>query len=155
MDPASIFGITSSALSIALQIGTTVRRLNYIKSKFDSADVIIGSLTRRLLTIQHAIKNIRAWGDDVEEPAPYTDEFQEALDTSINGCGEMLQALDLEMTKIFDDGEANLWQKGKFIWKESLLKEYMGYMHSEVQALNLLLASHQWYVSLRVASIKS
>ena len=154
MDPASIFGITSTALSIALKIGSTVQRLNSLKSKFDSADIIIGSLTRKLTTIQHAIKNIRAWGDDVkEQPVPYSDEFQEALDTSINGCSEMLEALNVEISNIFSDGEANSWQKGKFLWKENLLKEYMGYMDGEVHALNLLLTSYQWYAVCKLYAV--
>ena len=144
MDPVSIFGLTATVLSIASQLGSSIQRLVDLKTKVNSADLTVHSLIRRLSVIQYAIKDIRAWGDDSKTPSPSSAEYKDALSVSLDGCNTILQSLNEQITQIYTDGKLTNWQKGKFVWKESLLKDYLGYLDGEIQALNLLLTSHQW-----------
>lgn len=144
MDPVSIFSLTATVLSIASQLGSSIQRLVDLKTKVSSADLTVHSLIRRLSVIQYAIKDIRAWDDDSRTPSPSSAEYKDALSVSLDGCNAILQSLNEQITQIYTDGKLTNWQKGKFVWKESLLKDYLGYLDGEIQALNLLLTSHQW-----------
>lgn len=144
MDPISIFGLTATVVSISLQLGSSIQRLADLKSKVSSANLIVHSLIRRLSVIQYAIKDIRAWDDDSKTPSPSSAEFKNALIVSLEGCNTILQSLNEQISQIYANGELTKWQKGKFVWKETLLKDYLGYLDGEIQALNLLLNSHQW-----------
>lgn len=143
MDPISIFGLTATVVSISLQLGSSIQRLADLKSKVSSANLIVHSLIRRLSVIQYAIKDIRAWDDDSKTPSPSSAEFKNALIVSLEGCNTILQSLNEQISQIYANGELTKWQKGKFVWKETLLKDYLGYLDGEIQALNLLLNSHQ------------
>ncbi|MCJ1268910.1 hypothetical protein MMC22_008798 [Lobaria immixta] len=143
MDPISIFGLTATVVSISLQLGSSIQRLADLKSKVSSANLIVHSLIRRLSVIQYAIKDIRAWDDDSKTPSPSSAEFKDALTVSLEGCNTILQSLNEQISQIYANGELTKWQKGKFVWKETLLKDYLGYLDGEIQALNLLLNSHQ------------
>lgn len=144
MDPVSIFGTTATIVAISLQLGSAIQSLAQLKIKVSSADLTVHSLIRRLSVIQYAIKDIRAWDDDNRTPSPASIEFKDALSVSLDGCSTILQSLNEQISQIHTDGEFTHWQKGKFVWKESLLKDYLGYLDGEIQALNLLLNSHQW-----------
>lgn len=145
MDPVSIIGVAATVISISHQLSSSIQRLAELKDKVSSANLIVHCLSRRLSVIQYAIKDIRAWDDNSRTPSLSSAEFKDALYISLDGCSTILQSLNEQISQIYTNGELTNWQKGKFIWKETLLKDYLGYLDGEIQALNLLLNSHQWY----------
>ena len=145
MDPASCiisFGV------LAYQIGATLQRLNALKSRFDSADLTISLLVGRLSVIRQSLIDIGHWSEDGSDGKPsQSSEFKDALNISLQGCHALLQCLDCRIDGIFRGSSTfGSWQRGKFVWKADILKEFEGRLDSEISALKLLLTSYQWFV---------
>lgn len=145
MDPVSIFGISASAISITCKITSLIQRLNDLKHRYARAEATIQLLNRRLSTIHVTLEEIGSWSTSSSGTKPCSPQLKEALDVALDGCNTQLQCLDEHVTRLCSHNECmGVSEKGKFLWQEDNMKEYLGHLDGEIQALILLLNCYQW-----------
>lgn len=149
MDPCSVIGVVSASISIVTTIGSTVKGLSELRSKFTEADQSIRLLITELSTIKSALGLIYDWADNGLVISPTQVELVDALDIAIDGCKEAMDALAEEVAHLVGSAAAEIIGfriRTRYLWNEGTMKEHQGRLRSQVTALQFLVAAIQWSV---------
>lgn len=154
MDPVSIVGILAASAQIAQFIGQTIQGLSTLKGKFSDADITIRLLIGQLSTIRAAVSQVHDWAQYNSNDSPKEEEYLKGLGVALDGCHAAMEVLDEEIKDLVlgvaANGDSNkplslsFLTKAKVIWSEDIIKTHRDRLHSQVQALQLLLQAGQW-----------
>ena len=97
MDPCSVIGVVSAGLQIVNTIGSTVKGLSELRTKFLEADQSIRLLIRELSIIKSSLSLIHDWAENDLVVSPKQSELVETLDVAVDGCREAMDALAEEV----------------------------------------------------------
>lgn len=153
MDPVSVIGILSASAQIAQFIGQTIQGLSTLKGRFSDADITIRLLIGQLSTIRAAISQVHDWAQYNSNDSPKEEEYLRGLGVALDGCHAAMEVLDEEIKDLVTGVAANgdskplplsFLAKAKVVWSEDIIKTHRDRLHSQVQALQLLLQAGQW-----------
>ena len=145
MDPVSIVGLASSALSIVSVIAKNVNALSTLQAKYRNADLSVFLLIGQLSTLKAALGQISEW-IKIEGLAAQSEHLQlvEDLKVALNGCQVLISILDDRVDQLENkEGSDSLKIQGKivFLWEEQELNVYVTHLNNQVNALTLLLSA--------------
>ena len=149
MDPASVIGVVSAGLQILNTIGSTVKGLSDLRTKFLEADQSIRLLIRELSIIKSSLSLIHDWAENDIVVKPNQSELVETLGVAIDGCKEAMDALAEEVAQLVGSAAAEnigFRVRTRFMWNEGIMKEHQERLQSQVAALQFLVTAVQWFV---------
>ncbi|KAI9167854.1 Short chain dehydrogenase atnD [Paramyrothecium foliicola] len=143
MDPVSAVGLVGSVVGIADVIAKSVRGLLDLQSRYKSADLKVSTLIGQLSILKAALGHL---GEMVNgnSMAQYGQLFED-LSVSLFGCEAMIKALDDRLSHLQRDetNELTVFSKMGLVWDDATMTEYLGILHNQIQALQLLLTALQ------------
>ena len=148
MEPISIFGLLSTAGTLASAITLTIRNLSDLRAQYKEADVRIRLLIGELSTVKSALTQINDWTHYLDDTHRQADVV-EGLKISLEGCQLALDALAEEVRSLLGGAElesstnAGFRTRARYVWSETSLKEHEGRLHAQIAALQLLLQAVQ------------
>lgn len=148
MEPISIFGLLSTAGTLASAITLTIKSLSDLRDKYKDADVRIRLLIGELSTVKSALTQISDWTHYLDETHRQADVV-EGLSVSLEGCQLALNSLAEEVHSLLGGVSAESGMslgfriRARYTWNESSLKDHEGRLHAQVAALQLLLQAVQ------------
>jgi hypothetical protein len=128
-------------------IGSTIKGLNDIRSKFVDADHSIKSLISQLSLIKSALILLDDWTKNGLVISPSQNELVDVLSVGIDGCKEIVDALAEEVAKIVGTVHAeNLGFRArtKLMWNEDAMNQHLDRLYRQVGALQFLITAVQW-----------
>jgi hypothetical protein len=147
MDPCTVLGAVSSALSIVTLIGCTVKQLSELRGRYAEADQSIRLVVTQLSTIKSALSIIHEWAENDLVVSPKQADLVGALSVAMDGCKVAMGALAEEVEgmvgKSMPTDTLGFKARTKYIWNESAMKEHQGRLQSQVMALQFLVVAVQ------------
>ncbi len=139
MDPATIVGLVSSAVELAIACGSAAKDLNALVSKYKNAKLAILSMVQGLDTMQLAWSRIGKWAqnqtpDGLLEDDDFIGRLRRSLETGLL----VMDALREELL-IYKPLKMGLTQRTKVIWNESTLKSHQERIRDQASSMTLLL----------------
>ena len=139
MDPATIVGLVSSAVTLATVCGSTAKDLYTLGSKYKHAELAILSMVQGLDTMQLAWSRIGKWA---ENQAPdgllEDDDFIERLRRSLETGSLVMDALKEELLT-YKPLKMGLTQRTKVVWNEGTLRSHQERIRDQASSISLLL----------------
>ncbi|KAL6714181.1 hypothetical protein ACLMJK_008676 [Lecanora helva] len=147
MEPITIFGLLSTAGTLASTISLTIRNLSELRAQYKDADVRIRLLIGELSTVKAALTQINDWTHCLDDTHRQADVV-EGLRVSLEGCQLAMDALAEEVRSLMGGDLGTSVNPGfrtrtRYVWNESSLKEHEGRLHAQIAALQLLLQAVQ------------
>ena len=119
--------------------------LHDLADKYESAELSILSFLQECETIQFAWTQIEQWATRNIETVENSDHLGHQLQRSIY-CGQLvMSALESDLAKV-NPKSGNFRRRFALIWNDSLFRDHQSRIHSQVQALQLLLQVISLYV---------
>lgn len=150
MDPCSLIGVASASLTVIATIGSTVKSLSELRSRYAEADQSIRMLITQLSTIKAALSLIHEWVENDLVELHTQAELVMPLNIAIDGCKEAMEALAEEVSdvlgKAIKETAIGFKSRTKYMWNEDTMKEHQSRLESQVMALQFLVTAVQWLV---------
>ncbi|KAK0517484.1 hypothetical protein JMJ35_000639 [Cladonia borealis] len=139
MDPATIFALVSSAVSLATLCGSAAKDLKTQVSKYKNAKLAILSMVQGLDTMQLAWSRIGNWAQN-QAPAELLeeDDFIGRLRRSLETGSLVMNALNEELL-IYKPSKMGLTQRTKVVWNEGTLRIHQERIRDQALSMTLLL----------------
>ena len=143
MDPISIASIIESSLSLALQCGSSAKRLNEIASQYKNAKLTILSMSQQLDTMQLAWNRIGEWSRTNQSMAHADDiDFRQRLGRCLAAGEEFLQALEADLSK-YNTTKLTFRQRTRLIWNQGVFKAHQSRIQDQASSMALVLQTIQ------------
>lgn len=153
MDPISVMGVASASIQVAQCIAQIIQGLCTLRGKFKDADMTIRLLIAELSTIRAAVSQLRDWAEWNSNDSPKESEYMNGLEVALEGCQAAMDVLAEEIrilvAGLAPRGDPTAFSLGfmaraRAVWSEDTMKTHQDRLHSQVQALNLLLQASHW-----------
>lgn len=139
MDPATIVGLVSSALTLATICGSAAKDLNALISKYKNARLAILSMVQGLDIMELAWSRIGTWAEyQTPDGLLEEDDFIGRLRRSLETGSLILDALKEELL-IYNLPKMGLTQRTKVVWNESTLRSHQERIRDQASSMTLLL----------------
>ena len=139
MDPVTIVGLASSAVTLATVCGSTAKDLNILVSKYKNAKLAILSMVQGLDTMQLAWSRIGKWAQNqTSDGLLEEDDFVERLRRSLERGSLVMDALREELL-IYKPSKMGLTQRTKVVWNEGTLRSHQERIRDQASSMTLLL----------------
>jgi hypothetical protein len=154
MDPLSV---TASVLQITTACLKTVKTLDALRQRFQNARTTIAALCSESILVSAALSNVQglflANNDALTVYLRGRPELASALDIALTGCAVVYACLEEEIRKLDVDPQTEGrdgwarqpgWRtRGRLLWNEETMKEYLGQIRGQQAALTLLIQGLQ------------
>ena len=148
MDPVSAsLGIVGSLLTIADVVTRSVNRLSTLKAKYRRASLSVTVLLGQLCTIQAVLEQLtNLQKSNRLNLTSSTLDLGPALTTSLDACGIIIESVGDLLDQLEKQDGSSLTAQGKimFLWHEDEIKDFLGFLDPQINALTLLLQVMQW-----------
>ena len=142
MDPISIFGVAASSLGLALQLGSTAKKLGDVAGKYKNAKLTVQSLTQSLDILQLTWTQIGQWfeayAEDAKDGSPCDIELIERVKVFLDTGALVIEAFEKDLLA-FDVNRLNFAQRSKLIWIEGTLKSHQTRIMDQTLSMSLFL----------------
>ena len=139
MDPVTIVGLVSSAVTLATMCGSAAKDLHTLVSKYKNAKLAILSMVQGLETMQLAWSRIGKWAQNqTPDGLLEEDDFIGRLQRSLETGSLILDALKEELL-IYKPSKMGLTQRTKVIWNEGTLRSHQERIRDQASSMTLLL----------------
>lgn len=139
-DPASILGLISASLTIAIRAATIGKDIHSLTTKYKVTNTKVRQLSVHIAAVRVAARSLSSW---LEEDAVGSDEVEDVkneLSQVLSACCSLLSDLQDFVAKALAGAET-VGFKGAvaYIWDEEIIKESMETLHYQETALVLIL----------------
>lgn len=139
MDPATIVGLVSSAVTLATICGSAAKELHSLVSKYTNAKLVILSMVQGLDTMQLAWSRIGKWAENqTPDGLLEEDDFIGRLRRSLETGSLVIDALR-EQLLIYKPLKMGLTQRTKVVWNEGTLRSHQERIRDQASSMTLLL----------------
>ena len=139
MDPATIVGLVSSAVTLATLCGSVANDLKTLLSKYQYAKLAILSMVQGLDTMQLAWSRIGQWAENqTPDELLEEDDFKERLLRSLETGSLVMDALREELL-IYKPLKMGLTKRTKLVWNEGTLRSHQERIRDQASSMTLLL----------------
>lgn len=147
MDPASVLGIASACLGLALKIVSTGKDLADIVSELRGADKTISQLAIQIDLIGFAVTELQQW---LKRDPSVSRQGKLSLNSAIESCNTIVSEIKEHVRKVRPKpGEetSKFGQRVRLLWNEKSITNQKEMLSHTLQAFQLILAVTQLYVS--------
>ncbi len=143
MDPASIVGLVSGFIDLAMKCDSVARNLSEIAAKYKYARLTILSMVQGLETIQLAWSRIGEWSQS-RVPAELAQdvEFMQTLERLLETGTLVMETLEEELM-VYNTDDMAFTQRTKVIWNENTFQSYHSSIRDQASSMMLLLQAIQ------------
>ena len=139
MDPATIVGLVSSAVTLATVCGSAANDLKTLLSKYKNAKLAILSMVQGLDTMQLAWSGIGQWAENqTSHGLLEEDDFIGRLRRSLETGSLVMDALREELL-IYKPSKMSLTKRTQLIWNEGTLRSHQERIRDQASSMTLLL----------------
>jgi hypothetical protein len=151
MDPLSISSAIAGLVTIC---GQTISTCAAVIGSLQDAPRILAAIQAECSTTRESLSNIFVLINKNDTMAlshlSSSDTLSRSFDIALTGCTVTFSVLDNELQKILkhsgDKGELSFGNRAKYVWNEGALKDAMGELRGQRDALNLLVTIVQRFV---------
>ena len=139
MDPATIVGLVSSAVTLATVCGSAANDLNTLFSRYKNAKLAILSMVQGLDTMQLAWSRIGQWAENqTPDGLLEEDDFIGRLRRSLETGSLVMDALREELL-IYKPSKMSLTKRTQLVWNEGTLRSHQERIRDQASSMTLLL----------------
>ena len=139
MDPVTLVGLVSSAVTLATICGSATKDLHTLGSKYKNAKLAILSMAQGLDTMQLAWSKISIWAQyQTPDGLLEEDDFIGRLRRSLETGSLVLDALKEELL-IYKPLKMGFAQRTKAVWNEGALRSHQERIRDQASSMTLLL----------------
>ena len=154
MDPLSI---TASVVGISGACASVIKTRKDVYDKYKQADLTIASIISETGAVQAALSQIESLlkrdGNAVVAQFKEQPVLAQAFDTAITGCRMLYSCLEKELDELAEalehNGSLDWKRKFKAAWRQDTMAALQQQIRGQEQALMMLLAGLQMYVSTK------
>ncbi|KAF2690642.1 hypothetical protein K458DRAFT_61362 [Lentithecium fluviatile CBS 122367] len=149
MDPATIFQIVGTAVSLGDVVLKCITGLSSLKTKYHDAPIHISTMIGQLYIVQTALDQLSVSNGAENDRHPRYRQLASQIGNSLDSFGVLVLALQKQLDQFDSPSSSNMAAKGriKFLWSEKELADYSSLLDRQVNALSLLLQAIQCKVS--------
>ena len=141
MDPISIVSIIESSVSLALQCGSSAKRLNELASQYKNAKLAVVSMSQNLNTMELAWGRIIEWSKDVQyEQGIFDIQFWQRLGGALVAGTAVLEALENDLSK-YKTTKLTFSRRSRLIWNQTLFEAHQNRIRDQASSMTLLLSA--------------
>lgn len=139
MDPVSVLGVASGALTIAGAVGKAVAKLKELSDRYKNAPLSFTLIGNHLNTLRSALEQVSAWSDRACSP-----NLISSTHNAVEGISRLVEILDenLQTIDTRDDNLVSKQSKLGFLWNYAELKEYLDMLNIQILSLSVLLNAY-------------
>lgn len=123
MDPASIFQIVGTAISISEVVFRCINRLSVLKDKYQDAPMLLSTLIGQLYIIQAALDQLSAWNSQDLDRDPRYRHLALQMENSLDPFSPLIFTLQQQLDR-HDSTEMTTKGKLLFLWSENEMTNY-------------------------------
>ncbi|KAI1073878.1 G-protein alpha subunit-domain-containing protein [Whalleya microplaca] len=141
MDPASVFQIVGTVISISDVVFKCIKRLNTLKTKYRDAPMLISTLIGQLSIIETALEQLSAWKTQELGKNPRLQRLASRIDIAFDCFSPLIIKLQKELDGIdaHESSELTTRDRLSFLWSEEGTASYLVLLGQQVTTLTLLL----------------
>jgi hypothetical protein len=151
MDPATIVGLVSSCLSLATQIGSTIKGLNDLRNKYKAVEQNTISLISQVNIVRSSVDLLAQW---LQNPSrrKLLMESENSLKAAIDCCAIVIDGISKHVSDAKEQPDETATFKNKFlrVWNESTINDHVRRLDSQIGSITLWLQVSRLYVYLQI-----
>lgn len=139
-DPASILGLISASLTIAIRAATIGKDIHSLTTKYKLANARVRQLSVHVAAVRVAARSLSSWLEEDVVGSEEVEDVKNELFQVLSACCSLLSDLQDLVAKALAGAET-VGFKGavSYIWDEDIMKESMETLHYQETALVLIL----------------
>lgn len=139
-DPASILGLISASLTIAIRAATIGKDLHSLTTKYKLTNARVRQLSVHVAAVRVAARSLSSWLEEDVVGSEEVEDVKSELLEVLSACCSLLSDLQDLVAKALAGAET-VGFKGAvtYIWDEDIIKESMETLHYQETALILIL----------------
>ena len=131
----------TTCMSLTKVTVSSLQSMWVLKQKYDQVDVSITGIVSKLRIIDFSLAALEIWAHDKEGRKEANAGLVHQLESSIQACVAVVSGIN---AKVISGAETpGMREKLKFLWGETSIRNYERDLHSQMVALQLLLATAQ------------
>jgi hypothetical protein len=143
MDPATIVGLVSATVNLAMDCGSAAKDLIGLVSRYQNAKLTILSMSQGLESMQLAWSRIGTWAQDLTPDELASDlTFMQQLGRLLETGNLVMDALKEELL-VYSVQEMSFKQRTRMIWNENALQAHQSRVRDQAASTTLLLQAIQ------------
>ena len=143
MDPITSFTLVGSVIDLAGVLGRSIKNMNQIRIKYNTANLHFNVLDCQLNTLRNALEEMAKWKE-----SGCSDQLLEGSHSAVQGISLLTMLVNerLQASEKNDDGTLTFGGKVNFLWDQAELREYLNQLNGQIMSLTVLLQAYTWYV---------
>ena len=136
-----VIAAASSIIQVIDSVTRLAKQLNEIRESYNNVALNSTLVASQLSTIRAALEALHDWRSNDREITDHSHQLDKDLEVSLGCCAILIAVID---GKLGESGyKPGMGQKIRYVWLESILKEYLSNLEGQVRALQLLLTIYQ------------
>ena len=155
MDPVSIVGLAGSVLGTIDIMTRSIISLRHLQQQWKGADLTVSLLIGQLATLKAALQQISHWISISLAAGPQYHQLVTDLDSALESCALLIVFIDNHLSRLEwnEANKLNFESRARAVLEDKSIKDCVGHLNNQANALNLLLTASNWSESRRAIYI--
>jgi hypothetical protein len=127
-------------------ISRTIKSLQALRERWETADLTITLLIAQLSTLKAALNQVAKWISSSLAGVPQHHQLIIDLDLSLSSCNALISLMDRRISELDWNEASDLSFRSKVlvVLEDKATKDCQNHLNNQANALNLLLTAFNW-----------